>query len=253
MKRLIVAPFVAAAALVVFAPAASAHVTVDPSSAPKGGEITLGFRVPNEMSNADTVKVQIFFPTAYPILGVDPESIRGWQDTIITQHLTTPIQTDDGPVSDVVSEIDWSGGPIAVGHFNEFYVLAQSLPTNTNSLVFKALQTYSNGDIVRWIDPVTPGQPDPPHPTPILYLTGPLTAAASQAAVAGESAPASSAASPAVTVTASSASAASVRSAKEVAVIGVVVGALGLVAAIAAIVLTRRRAGPAVPTGPDSG
>jgi periplasmic copper chaperone A len=252
MKRLIVAPAVAAAALVVFAPAASAHVTVDPSSAPKGGEITLGFRVPNEMSNADTVKVQIFFPTTNPILGVDPESIRGWQDTVITQHLTTPIQTDDGPVSDVVSEIDWSGGPIAVGHFNEFYVLAQSLPTNTNSLVFKALQTYSNGDIVRWIDPVTPGQPDPPHPTPILYLTGPLTAA-SQAAVADESAPASAAASPVVSVAASSASAASVRSAKEVGVIGVVVGALGLLAAIGSIVFTRRRAAPATPPGPDSG
>src|SRR4029077_14971654 len=112
-------------------------------------------------------------PTAHPILGVDPEPIRGWQNSIVTQHLTTPIQTDDGPVTSVVSEVDWSGGPIPPGNFVEFYVLAQSLPTNTNELVFKALQTYSNGDIVRWIDPVTAAQPDPAHPTPILKLTAP--------------------------------------------------------------------------------
>jgi uncharacterized protein YcnI len=249
LKRLALALTVAAAALVVLAPAAAAHVTVDPSSAPKGGEITLGFRVPNEMSDADTVKVQIFFPTGSPVLGVDPESIRGWQDTVTMQHLTTPVQTDDGPVSDVVSEIDWSGGPIAVGHFAEFFVLAQSLPSNTNTLVFKALQTYSNGDIVRWIDPVVPGQSPPPHPTPILQLTGPLVTSS-----ANESAPATVEQTPTVTAGSSSgASVASVRDARRIGFIGVAVGALGLIAAIGSLVLTRRRAGPPAPPADDPG
>ena len=37
--------------------------------------------------------------------------------------------------------------------------------------MFKALQTYSNGDIVRWIDLQQPGQSEPEHPAPVLLLT----------------------------------------------------------------------------------
>ena len=36
--------------------------------------------------------------------------------------------------------------------------------------MFKALQTYSDGDVVRWIDEPTAGA-EPEHPTPVLTLT----------------------------------------------------------------------------------
>ena len=86
-------------------------MTVDPASAPQGAEITLGFRVPNEEPNAGTVKIQIFFPSDHPILGVDPQSVPGWHDTIHTANLNPPVQTDDGLLTDYVSEVDWAGGP----------------------------------------------------------------------------------------------------------------------------------------------
>jgi uncharacterized protein YcnI len=201
-----------------------AHVTVDPASAPQGAEITLGFRVPSEEPNADTVKIQIFFPTVHPILGVDPEPIRGWEDTVVTQQLKVPVQTDDGPVSSVVSEVQWSGGPIPPGNFEEFHVLAQSLPTNTDQVVFKALQTYSNGDIVRWIDPVTVADPNPPHPTPILKLTAPGSGASGEAA------------GPSPTVdTSNLATASSVNGAKTLGTVGITVGLVGLVVAAGAL------------------
>ena len=163
----------AAATVIVLASAAPAwaHVTVDPSSAPKGAEITLGFRVPNEQANASTTEIQIFFPSAHPILGVDPQTAAGWSDRVVTAPLNPPVVTDDGPLTDYVSEVDWYGGAVKPGHFQEFYVLAQQLPTDTNQVAFKALQTYSNGTVVRWIQPVVPGQAEPDHPTPILQLT----------------------------------------------------------------------------------
>ena len=221
IPKLLAAAGCAAVIVIATAGPAFAHVTVDPASAPQGAEITLGFRVPNEQADAGTTKIQIFFPSDHPILGVDPQSVPGWHDRTVTQPLNPPVTTDDGPVTSYVSEVDWTGGPIQPGHFQEFYVLAQSLPTGTNQAVFKALQTYSNGTIVRWIDPVTPQNPDPANPTPILTLT-PATGSATAAA---GSHPASSS---------------SVATAKTVAIVALIVGALALLAAVWALVALRR-------------
>jgi len=46
----------------------------------------------------------------------------------------------------------WSGGRIAPGQFQDFSVSADPLPQGVSQLAFKAIQTYSNGDVVRWID-----------------------------------------------------------------------------------------------------
>jgi uncharacterized protein YcnI len=180
MRRLAKVGVAAIAGLASFALAgpAWAHVTVDPSTAPRGAEVTLGFRVPNEEATASTVKVQIFFPSDHPILGVDPEKAPGWTDQIHTAPLNPPVNTDDGPVTSYVSEVDWSGGSIPPGHFEEFFVLAQQLPTTTDQVVFKALQTYSDGTVVRWIQTTPPGGPAPDHPAPVLTLTAPGSGAA---------------------------------------------------------------------------
>jgi uncharacterized protein YcnI len=213
---------------------AFAHVTVDPATAPKGGQITLGFRVANERSDASTTQVQLFFPTDHPVLQVEPQSIRGWQDKITTRHLPSPVSTPDGPVSDVVSEVDWSGGPIAPGHFQEFQILATGLPTDTDQLVFKALQTYSNGDVVRWIDPVTAGQPDPDHPTPILKLSA-IGTGASPAAASSPTATAQTSVDISHLARKSSVSTATVTG-----IVGIVLGAFGLAVALLALRTLRR-------------
>jgi len=48
---------------------------------------------------------------------------------------------------------------------------AGPLPTNTKKLEFAALQTYSDGDVVSWIEPAVKGAPEPEHPAPTLTLT----------------------------------------------------------------------------------
>jgi hypothetical protein len=63
------------------------------------------------------------------------------------------------------------------------------LPTDTDQLVFKALQTYDNGEVVRWIDAAPQGAPEPEHPAPVLTLTPADTnSAATTSSDAGSSA-----------------------------------------------------------------
>ena len=44
------------------------------------------------------------------------------------------------------------------------------MPDKPAQLVFKALQTYSSGEIVRWIELATSQDPNPDTPAPILTL-----------------------------------------------------------------------------------
>ena len=52
--------------------------------------------------------------------------------------------------------------------FQEFDVSLGPLP-DIDQIVFKALQTYSDGEIVRWIDEPAAGT-EPEHPAPVLKL-----------------------------------------------------------------------------------
>jgi uncharacterized protein YcnI len=158
---------------------AAAHVTVDPPSAPQGATVKLSFLVPNEEPDVKVTKVEIVFPTPpdSPIAGVVVGQKPGWTARVTMQTLTKPIVTDDGSITKVVREIDWTAKTLAdaigANEFGEFAIDADGLPTDESQMAFKALQTYSNGDVVRWIDPVTPGAPAADHPTPILELTKP--------------------------------------------------------------------------------
>ena len=175
---------------------ASAHVTISPNTTAKSGsDVELTFRVPNEEAQATTTQVEVDFPTDKPITGVLPEPTPGWTVKVDNLTLTTPIKTDDGTVTQVVQRVTWSGGQIPVGQYQGFRVMLGSLPDDADSLTFKALQTYSNGDVVRWIDVRQPGQPEPDHPAPVLTLTA--------AAPDGDSSEASGSAGSQVTATAS--------------------------------------------------
>ena len=50
--------------------------------------------------------------------------------------------------AEAISKITWSGGEIKPGEFQLFTISAGPLPTDTKSLEFKAVQTYSNGETV---------------------------------------------------------------------------------------------------------
>jgi periplasmic copper chaperone A len=213
---------------------AAAHVTVSPTSAPQGSTQELTFKVPNEESGADTVGIQLQIPTADPIAQVLAKPVPGWKITVHTITLSKPLTTDDGTFNQAVDEIDWTGGSIPPEQYQDFSISVDPLPADTTQLVFKAVQTYSNGDVVRWIDLAVPGEPEPDHPAPVLTLTpvGAGTSGASASAQTGSGA-----------ASGSSAGAASSGSGGDgPGVAGLVVGALGFVTAAFALWRTRRPA-----------
>jgi uncharacterized protein len=161
--------------LLTIAPA-SAHVVIDPSTATQGGYGAFSFRVPTESDTANTVKLQVKFDTSHPIASVRVEPKAGWTYSITTEKPKKELSTDDGPVDSVVSEITWEGGVIKPGEFDEFKVSMGPLPTDVASLQFKAIQTYSDGSTVSWIESASKDGEEAEHPAPTLSLTKPSEA-----------------------------------------------------------------------------
>jgi uncharacterized protein len=164
---------VVGASMLVFGGVAGAHVTVDPASAPKGGFQILSFSVPNEKDNANTVGLEVTLPTKTPIPFVSVKPMTGWTIATEKTKLAKPVTTDDGQVTEAVTKITWTatGSGLEPGQFDLFTISAGPLPTKGNKIEFKALQTYSDGDVVSWIEPTVKGAPEPEHPAPTLTLT----------------------------------------------------------------------------------
>lgn len=149
---------------------ASAHVTVNPDTAAPGGYSTLTFRVPDEESDASTVRFEVALPADEPVAQVSVKPLPGWTVTTAKRTLSTPVTTDDGKITTAVSRIVWTGGKIRPGQSQEFEISAGPLPDHGGTMVFKALQTYDNGQVVRWIDLPASGGAEPEHPAPVLKL-----------------------------------------------------------------------------------
>jgi uncharacterized protein YcnI len=221
-SRLVASALAGAAATLLLAQAAAAHVTVNPNTASQGGYAKLAFRAPTESATASTTSLEVDLPTDHPILSVLTQPVPGWTARVVKTKLAKPLTGEDGQVTEAVSSITWTGGSIPPGQFQEFNVSVGPLPKDTDKLVFKALQTYSDGTVVRWIDLPTAAVPKPEHPAPTLTLTG---ASASSTGSASTPAPAPAASG-------------SDGTARGLGIAGTALGALGLAAG--AVALTRR-------------
>ena len=215
---------------------ASAHVRVSSADAAPGGYGELTFRVPTESDTLSTVKLAVKLPTDTPLASVSVKPVPGWTARTETATLPTPVQTDDGEVTEAISQVVWTADPsaaIAPGQYQTFTILAGPLP-DTASLTLPAVQTYSDGSEVAWIDPTVAGQAEPEHPAPVLEFA---------AATAGDSAGVV-AESPTDT-TATSTAGATDDGPSGLAVTGLVIALVALVAAVASLVTglaARRRA-----------
>ena len=180
-----VAGLVTALTLVLAGPA-SAHVTVNPNTAVQGGYAKVTFRVPNESDTASTTKVEINLPAETPFASVSLKPVAGWTMAPVKSKLAKPIEAHGAQITEAVTKITWTAtGDAAIrpGQFQEFDVSLGPLP-EVPQVVFKALQTYSDGTVVRWIDEPTTDGTEPEKPAPVLKLTA---AAATDAPAAATS------------------------------------------------------------------
>jgi uncharacterized protein YcnI len=199
-------------------------VTLQPPEAPAGGFTRLDVRVPNERDNASTTKVVVQMPPGF--LSVSTEPVPGWNAELTMRQLDEPVEQFGEQVTEEVGRItftaDGEASAIEPGQFQDFG-LSLAVPDGRpgSMLTFKALQTYSNGEVVRWIGP-----PDSEEPAPQVELTP------------GEE---EEAAAPAAEEPAAPAATEEDDDGNGLAIAALIVGAAGLATGLAALVLSRRR------------
>jgi uncharacterized protein YcnI len=239
-RRLTVIAAATGASILAFAGSASAHVSVQPGSATQDSYAKVSFRVPNEREDAGTTKLEVTLPADKPLTSVQTRTMPGWKSEVEKTKLATPIDNHGKQLTEVVSKITWTadaGVRVNPGTFEEFEVSMGKLPSDTDKLVFKAIQTYDNGEIVRWIDVPGPDGKEPQYPAPTLKLTP--KAAADAPAAAKPTDP--KAADDKATVAAKSDDKSSDSTARTLGVVGIVVGVLGLGAGVFGVLRAARR------------
>jgi periplasmic copper chaperone A len=215
-------------AVLALAPAAGAHVTLQPEQAAAGGFTRLDVRVPTERDDASTTKVVLQIPPGF--LSASYEPAPGWDVELTMRKLDEPVEQFGEQVTEEVGRITFTAAgeadAIGPGEFRDFG-LSVAVPDGRpgSMLTFKAIQTYSSGEVVRWIGP-----PDSEEPAPQVELT----AAEEEAAAA-----------PAEQQQAPAASEEDDDDGNGLAIAALIVGALGLVAGLAALFTRRTRVGAA--------
>jgi uncharacterized protein YcnI len=249
MKAPRISLLLAAGALI--APAgAQAHISLHPNTIPAGAFATLDVRVPGEQEGAHVKKVDVLFPAGFT--GVAYENVPGWKAQVIETKLATPIEEDGETIDTQVSQIVWTwAGPQGQVNDGQFINLPLSLAIPGNAagkaLEFRTVQTYSNGQVVHWIEPSLSAE----HPSPRINVTakgGVIEEVAGDEAgpAAGQTGGGESTSAPS-TSTAGSGGGAS----RGLAITALIVGALGLLAGLAALAIARRSHGePRSPSKP---
>ena len=144
-------------------PAAWAHVHASSDNTMRGAMAIVTFQVPNESNTrAATTALTVTLPN---VASARTESMPGWTAKL-----------DRDAASGTVRSVTWTAAPnagIAVDQFALFRISLQ-LP-DTDTVSFPAIQTYSDGGIVKWDQPPLPGGGEPEYPAPMLTLAaGPV-------------------------------------------------------------------------------
>ncbi|MFI8963189.1 YcnI family protein [Streptomyces sp. NPDC053493] len=174
LSRAALAGTVAASSVLLLSGTAFAHVSVQPQGeAAKGGYATVNVKVPNERDNASTVKVEVSFPTDHPLASVMPQPVPGWKVEVTKAKLAKPLEMHGKKINEAVAKVTWTadGSKIGPGQFQQFPLSLGQLPEDTDKLVLKAIQTYDNNEVVRWIEEPKEGAAEPESPAPVLKLS----------------------------------------------------------------------------------
>lgn len=140
---------VAAALLGGGAATAAAHIQVSPTLAAPNDAVKFTVLVPGEKAAAETTRVELKVPAGVlPYSYADP---AGWQRRLVKAK------------NNSIARIVWTGR-LAPDGFAEFSILAAT-PPKPGLLRWKALQFYSDGEVVRWI-----GAPSSENPAPTTEI-----------------------------------------------------------------------------------
>ncbi|BCK52290.1 YcnI family protein [Nocardia wallacei] len=137
---------------------ADAHVTADAPGATQGGYAVVTFRVPTESATAATTGLTVKLPG---LSSARTEPLPGWSARI-----------DKNDQNQIVA-VTWTADPgnpgVSATQFQRFVLAVGPLPTQ-DTVRFPATQTYSDGKVVEWNQPMGPDGSEPEHPAPEIAL-----------------------------------------------------------------------------------
>jgi uncharacterized protein YcnI len=137
---------------------ALAHSEFDLDEAAPGSIVSLQLFVENENDSAGTTMVELRFPQ--PLTIVDLPAVGCWT--------AEPV---DGSIGAESIGVVWTRPTAEPSEDPVLPLTIGPLPATEGRLQFKVVQTYSDGSENAWIDDWPEGEPEPPHPGPILDLT----------------------------------------------------------------------------------
>lgn len=135
-----------------FAGIASAHVTVQPSEAPANSYQVFTVRVPTEKEIA-TTQVKVAIPEGITVSRFEPKA--DWSYEL------------EKNAEGVITSVTWkaTGAGLGATEFGDFR-MSGKVAENAKELVWKAYQTYADGEVVEWT-----GAPDADKPASVTTIT----------------------------------------------------------------------------------
>jgi len=188
LRRGALAAALGAAALVLLPATAGAHVTLRADSTASGSFSALTFRVPNESESASTIKLEVQLPADTPFLSVSTKQLPGWTVKTTEAPLPEPVEAEGTKITKAVSTVVWTASPAAgvkPGQYQDFSISVGPLP-KPGAIEIPAVQTYSDGKVVKWNEPTPASGEEPEYPVPTFVIT----AAETDSAEGGTAAPA---------------------------------------------------------------
>lgn len=164
MGRAVLATAAGGLGAVLLAGPAAAHVEVSADKPQAGArEVNLTFVGEAESSTAGIASERVVLPE-----GISPQDVTlvkaptGWKLTTSADGFTV------------------EGRALPVGEDATFVVQIAQLPPDAGKLAFKTVETYGDGEVVRWIEIPREGAAEPQRPAPTLVVRAAPTPSAAQ-------------------------------------------------------------------------
>ena len=154
-------------------PAADAHVrVVTDGTATAGGYGVLTLRVPNESDEASTTTVSVQLPQDTPFTSVRTRPVPGWTAAVQRAALPSPVEVGGATLTEAPRTVTWTAdddAAIGPDEYQDFALSVGPLP-GAGEVLLPATQTYSDGEVVAWDEPVPASGEEPEHPAPVLVV-----------------------------------------------------------------------------------
>jgi uncharacterized protein YcnI/copper(I)-binding protein len=143
-------PLCTAAALMLAATPAFAHVSLEKGESPRGKSYKAVLKIPHGCKGEPTHTVRVEIPEGF--IGVKPMPKAGWTIKTTRGAYAQSYGFYHGPLSEGVKEIVWSGGDLPDDYYDEFVAsgfIAREI--TADALYFKVVQECANGE-EKWVD-----------------------------------------------------------------------------------------------------